>query len=97
MSNGPYATSPIFDEGSLPEALRKEHRTKAGTWGLLRVLKGEVALIFLDPAEEIRVTPENPTPIPPEAPHYVRLLGPTMLQVEFYRERPQLEKRPIHG
>ena len=43
----PYGASPIFDEQSLPDALRNDHRTKAGTWGLLRVLDGEVRLIFV--------------------------------------------------
>lgn len=41
----PYASSPIFDEQTLPDALRNDHRTKTGTWGLLRVLEGEVRLI----------------------------------------------------
>lgn len=86
----PYGASPIFDEQSLPEALRKDHRTKAGTWGLLRVLDGEVRLIFLDPPSEHLVTPDNPGIIPPQASHYVVPLGHMTMQVEFYRERPSL-------
>lgn len=86
----PYATSPIFDELTLPEALRGDHRTKPGTWGLLRVLEGEVRFIFLDPPREHIVTPTNPLIIPPQATHHVVPTGPMRMQVEFYRERPVL-------
>ena len=84
----PYKTTPIFDETSLPEAIRNAHSTKAGVWGLLRVLDGEVELVFHDPHREVRVTPGYPAPIPPEAIHHVEVLGPMRMQVEFYREPP---------
>src|SRR3546814_1000811 len=38
----PYRSTPVFDETSLPAALRGEHRTKAGVWGLIRVLEGKI-------------------------------------------------------
>ena len=44
----PYRCTPVFDEATLPAALRKEHRTKAGTWGLIRVIDGRLHLRFLD-------------------------------------------------
>ncbi|WP_373489796.1 DUF1971 domain-containing protein [Parasphingorhabdus sp.] len=84
----PYGASPIFDENSLPDKLRNEHSTKEGTWGLLRVLQGEVELIFLDPPSERLVTVDDPAPIPPQARHFVRLVGPMTMQVEFYRAHP---------
>ncbi len=92
----PYATSPVFDEHSLPDALRKEHRTKNGTWGLLQVLEGAVELVFLNPSQNRRVTPNDPALIPPQAPHYVKLLGPMKMQVEFYRCDP-LAQNPRTG
>ena len=61
----PYASSPVFDENSLPDALRHEHRTKTGTWGLLRVLEGEVRLVFRDAPGPLRVTVDHPAMIPP--------------------------------
>jgi tellurite resistance-related uncharacterized protein len=91
MTITPYASSPIFDEQSLPDALRNDHRTKDGTWGVLRVLAGEVRLVFIDPPSQLIVTPEAPAVIPPQATHFVELLGKMTMQVEFYRERPQLE------
>jgi tellurite resistance-related uncharacterized protein len=85
----PYRTTPVFDEKTLPEAIRSEHRTKAGTWGPLRVIEGEVDLVFVDPPSRVRVNPASPAPIPPQATHYVELDGPMRMQVEFYREPPE--------
>jgi tellurite resistance-related uncharacterized protein len=95
--SAPYATSPIFDEQNLPDSLRHDHRTKAGTWGLLRVLEGEVRLIFIEPHVELRVTPASPALIPPQATHYVVPVGAMRMQVEFFRERPHLSEDPANG
>jgi tellurite resistance-related uncharacterized protein len=85
----PYKTTPVFDEESLPEAIRREHRTKPGVWGLLRVLDGQVRLIFADGGPDSHlVTPDDPAPIPPEATHHVELMGPMRMQVEFYHDHP---------
>lgn len=97
MTPVPYGASPIFDEQSLPDALRNDHRTKAGTWGLLRVLDGEVRLIFVDPPSQHLVTPDKPAIIPPQATHHVVLLDRMTMQVEFYRERPSLGEDADHG
>jgi tellurite resistance-related uncharacterized protein len=97
MTVAPYATSPIFDEQSLPAALRTDHRTKHGTWGLLRVLEGEVRLIFVDPPSESRVTPDSPAIIPPQATHHVVPLGRMTMQVEFYRQRPSFGEGTSDG
>lgn len=91
MTVAPYASSPVFDEQSLPEALRKDHKTKDGTWGLLRVFSGEVRLIFTDPAREVLVTPDTPAQIAPMALHYVVPLGKMSMQVEFYRSPPDVQ------
>jgi tellurite resistance-related uncharacterized protein len=84
----PYGASPIFDERSLPDSLRLAHSTKDGTWGLLRVLEGQLELVFLDPPSRYHVTVDDPSPIPPRALHFVKLTGPMKMQVEFYRENP---------
>ena len=84
----PYKTTPVFDQDTLPEAIRSEHRTKPGTWGLLRILAGEATLVFTDPQREVPVSPDSPGEIPPQATHDVRLGGPVRLQVEFYPEPP---------
>ena len=91
MTLAPYASSPVFNEHSLPDKLRNDHRTKDGTWGLLRVLEGEVRLIFTDPQREVLVTPGTPAPIAPLATHYVVPMGKMSMQVEFYRSKPVLD------
>lgn len=91
MTLTPYASSPVFDEQSLPDKLRNDHRTKDGTWGLLRVMEGEVQLIFTDPRREVLVTPGMPAPIAPLATHYVVPLGKMSMQVEFYWSEPVVD------
>ena len=90
MSEAPYKITAVWDQDSLPAAIRNEHSTKAGTWGVLRVLDGEVRLVFVDPPVSLRVTPEAPALIAPQAVHHVELNGPMKMQVEFYRKPPTL-------
>lgn len=97
MNSVAYGSSAIFDEITLPDALRNEHRTKAGTWGLLRVFEGEVLLVFRDGDGPVRVTVDNPAMIPPEAPHHVEIIGPMRMQVEFHRVPPLPLTGPLHG
>jgi len=86
----PYRTTPVFDETSLPAGLRGEHRTKAGTWGVIRVLEGEVIYTIIESAEEQRLTPERPGVIHPNQAHFVTPAGPMRMQVEFYDHPPVL-------
>ncbi len=48
-SKVPYKCTPIFDETTLPAELRREHRTKAGVWGVIRVLEGRRRVELLGP------------------------------------------------
>ena len=91
----PYKSTPVFDQVSLPDALRTEHRTKEGIWGLLKVLDGAVTLVFTDDFREQQVTPDRPAIIPPQATHFVRVDGPMRMRVEFYREAPLADGNAI--
>ncbi|CDO34762.1 DUF1971 domain-containing protein [Novosphingobium sp. KN65.2] len=84
----PYRSTPVFDQDTLPTALRSRHDTKAGVWGLVRVFEGELKLTYLDPCSEIILTPGRPGLILPEQPHFVTPLGAMKMQVDFYDERP---------
>ena len=86
----PYRSTPVFDEVSLPAGLRREHRTKAGAWGVIRVLEGRLRYQILDPASEAILEPGCPGLILPEQPHFVEPLGPIRMQVEFYDHLPDL-------
>jgi tellurite resistance-related uncharacterized protein len=90
ITSQPYRTTPVFDETSLPAALRREHRTKAGAWGVIRVLEGEVVYTIIESAEEQRLTPERPGLILPDQAHFVTPIGPMRMQVEFYDHQPIL-------
>ena len=89
----PYRTTPVFDENTLPVGLRRDHRTKAGVWGVIRVLEGEVVFTRLFPAEEERLTPGRPGLILPDQPHFVTPVGPMRMQVEFYDHLPLLGRK----
>ena len=86
----PYKVTPVWDETTLPDGVRHAHSTKAGVWGLLRVLEGEARLVFHDPARVVEVTPATPGTIPPRDVHHVELAGPVRMQVEFYRKPPPI-------
>ncbi|TXC68169.1 DUF1971 domain-containing protein [Sphingorhabdus soli] len=86
----PYASSPVFDETDLPASLRAEHRTKPGTWGVARVISGSVVMVYDDSGDRLTLTPGTPALLAPDQPHHVELTGPMQMQIDFYRERPEL-------
>jgi tellurite resistance-related uncharacterized protein len=85
----PYRTTAVFDETTLPAALRREHRTKAGAWGIVRVLEGELHLRFPDGRDEL-LSPQRSGLIRPEETHWVEPAGAIRMQVEFYDSEPAL-------
>ncbi len=84
----PYRSTPVFDQDTLPAALRARHDTKAGVWGLIRVMEGELKLTYLDPVSEVVLTPGQPGLILPQQPHFVTPLGRMRMQVDFYDQPP---------
>lgn len=86
--SGPYRSSPVFDERSLPAALRREHRTKAGVWAVIRVFEGELKLTLADSGEVLMLSPGAPGIVQPDQPHHVEALGSMLMQVDFYYQRP---------
>lgn len=84
----PYRSTPVFDETSIPAALRGLHSTKKGVWGLIRVIEGELNLTYIEPHAEKLLTPGHPGIVNPEQTHFVTPLGKVMMQVDFYHEPP---------
>jgi tellurite resistance-related uncharacterized protein len=84
----PYRSTPVFDETTLPAALRREHRTKDGTWGVIRVLEGELRLVLTEDGSETILTPERPGLVLPQQTHRVEPLGRMRMQVEFHDRAP---------
>lgn len=81
-----YRRTPEFTEVTVPDGLRKSHRTRAGVWGWIVVLEGRLLYrIHAPPAGEFRLNPDNPGVIEPAAEHEVEPLGQVRFFVEFYR------------
>ena len=84
----PYKSTPVFDQDTLPAGLRAEHRTKAGVWGVIRVLEGQVRYRILAPHGETVLDPDKPGLVQPEQPHCVEPLGAMRMRVDFYDREP---------
>ena len=89
MTVTPYRSTPIFDEESLPAGLRSRHNTKAGVWGVIRVIEGRLRLRYLEPVSEMVLEAGRPGLVLPEQPHEVEPLGAMRMQVDFYDQPPQ--------
>ena len=86
----PYKRTPVFDENTLPAALRREHRTKPGVWAVIRVLDGRLRYEVLNPVSEVILDRDHFGLVLPHVPHLVEPLGPMRMQIEFYNQLPNL-------
>ena len=84
----PYRSTAVFDETTLPAALRREHSTKAGVWGVIRVIEGNLRLQFVDGGEDLVLTPDRTGLVRPEQVHRVEPMGRMRMQVDFYDRPP---------
>jgi tellurite resistance-related uncharacterized protein len=82
-----YRRTAEFDEASIPAALRKDHATKPGVWGMIHVVDGHLRYC-VDAAggREYALDPGAPGIIAPEVLHHVAPDGPVRFFVEFYRK-----------
>lgn len=81
-----YRCTPEFDADSVPDALLREHATKAGVWGRIRVLEGTLVYHIEGPVPETHVLAAGAEGIvEPETQHRVEPRGPVRFYVEFLR------------
>ncbi|MEW6472608.1 MAG: DUF3565 domain-containing protein [Actinomycetota bacterium] len=74
-----------FTAETLPAALQSRHRVAERTWACLHVLEGSVRFSMdSDPPLEALVEAGARQPIPPAIPHALTILGPVVLEVEFF-------------
>lgn len=85
----PYRSTPVFDEKSLPAALRGEHSTKAGVWGVICVLEGRMRLDYADPPSTRLLEAGEAGLCAPQRVHSVAPLGPMRMRVDFYDRDPR--------
>lgn len=86
----PYRSTPEFDEQTLPSALRRAHSTKAGTWGVIRVLEGRLRYFVEDTGEASVLDPQHPGTVRPQQLHHVEPIGAMRMRVDFYDHEPVL-------
>lgn len=87
----PYRSTPVFDADTLPAALRREHRTKAGVWGAIQVIEGSVELHFPDGSTPQVLGPHVPDIVAPDQPHWVMPVGAFRMRIDFYDTAPDLD------
>jgi tellurite resistance-related uncharacterized protein len=80
-----YHRTPLFDETTVPDGLRRDHRTKPGVWGVINVVSGELLYRVAATGTETTLSPGAPGIIEPELLHSVTPLGPVSFYVEFWR------------
>jgi tellurite resistance-related uncharacterized protein len=78
-----YKRTATFTEETLPAALRADHRTKAGTWGLIVVEAG--ALEYHVRGRVHHLEPGRSGLVEPERAHHIIPLGTVRVHVEFWR------------
>ena len=83
-----YKQTPVFKEDTIPAGLLQAHKTKAGTWGKIVIIKGQLLYRILEPIkEQIRLAPDFDGVIAPSMLHEVEPMGEVEFYVEFYRHR----------
>lgn len=81
-----YRKTPNFTQETIPKGLLHRHTTKAGSWGKICILSGELKYqILTDPGEEHIITPDFPGIIEPEVPHQIQSINSVEFYVKFYR------------
>jgi tellurite resistance-related uncharacterized protein len=90
-------STPVWNERTLPQALRQAHRVGGGTWGRIMVHQGRLRFrAETSPPLDVVLDPATAQAIPPDVEHEVAPLGPVRLSVEFLavdRQQPPLVPR----
>jgi tellurite resistance-related uncharacterized protein len=82
----PYKRTIEFTSRTIPDALRKQHSTKPGVWGVIHVLEGRLRYVIEGPlARERLLEAGSQAVIVPEVPHHVTPEGDVRFFVEFHR------------
>ena len=81
-----YKGTPEFTEATVPAGLLKAHQTKAGTWGKIVVVTGQLHYRILEPElEEHILSNESGGVVEPTVLHEVTPMGEVVFYVEFFR------------
>lgn len=88
-----YKKTPVFTTETIPQGLLQSHTTKAGSWGKIVVISGQLYYrIFTDIPEEHILNSGSVGIIEPQTPHQVEPIGTVEFYVEFHRESIDIAK-----
>ena len=79
-----YQQTPAFTGQTVPAGLLKDHSTKSGTWGLIKVIEG--CLVYRAGDHVQRINAGEQGVVVPEMLHSVTPEGPVLFYVEFFRK-----------
>ncbi len=80
-----YKRTPVFSDATLPAGLRNDHATKAGVWGRINVLEGQLRYIIPAAGIDVMLDPGTPGIITPQQIHRVEPVGDVRFFVEFLK------------
>lgn len=88
-------SSQVWDEHTMPQALRRAHRIAGGTWGRIVVQLGRLRFVASTaPPLEIIVDSGTPQAVPPDMEHAVEPLGSVRFSIDFLVvDREQTEQK----
>lgn len=82
---GLYKTTPEFNEDTIPEGFKRNHKTAANIWGRIVVHEGKLRYVIESPQKEEHILmPGMPGIVEPQCPHHVVNIGLVRFSVEFY-------------
>lgn len=82
----PSGGTPEFTQGTIPEALQREHALGSGRWGVLKVLEGSLRFVDMVKGCERVLKESDRVVIHPESPHRVVVGDVVRFRIDFYRE-----------
>lgn len=80
-----YKRTPTFTEHTVPPGLLKDHHTKSGVWGLIRVESGRLNYVIPSRGQTTELRAGCDGIVEPETLHRIAPVGSVRFHVEFWR------------
>ena len=83
-----FRQTPLFNQGTVPKGLIKDHTTAAGTWACIVVNSGKLKYAITEPGHEAEfiLQPQTPGVIMAAQKHHISVIDNVSFYVEFYRK-----------
>lgn len=85
-----YRTLGPWTAEEIPAGLRGQHKLKAGSWAVIKILSGQINFAWDDDEASTTITLETgmELTVPPLVLHHLIVTGPVDIALSFYREAP---------